>query len=66
MVMESCVAVCESSNTLHMHDIYADIDSGDRYARTADGMVRLSELEHFVREEICPPKQRTDSHQIAA
>ena len=57
MLPESRVAVCEpSQNALRVYDIYANIESGERCARTPDGMLPLSELKHFLREESIPPK----------
>jgi hypothetical protein len=57
MLPESRVAVCESSqNTLRLYDIYGDIESGKRFVRTTEGMLPLSELKHFVREEPVPPR----------
>jgi hypothetical protein len=57
MLPESRVAVCEPfPNALRLYDIYAEINSGERFVRTAEGMLPLSELHHFLREENIPPR----------
>jgi hypothetical protein len=57
MLPESRVAVCEPfPNALRLYDIYAEINSGERFVRTAEGMLPLSELRYFLREELIPPR----------
>ena len=63
MLPESRVAVCEpSQDALRIYDIYDDVESGERFARTPDGMLPLSELRHFVREELIPPGRNGRRH----
>jgi hypothetical protein len=56
LLPESRMAVCApDSSTLHLFPIYVS-ESEKRFARTSDGMVPLSSLKHFIREEAIPPR----------